>query len=115
MVNQLLTFEPTSRVLARTLSSASLLLLLHLLLTMLQVFDGLLHVLLHTLQVSTGVLLFLQLLCHHGRSFLPAATLGLQRALQGVHSSLVVSLGLFHLFIFLRQLSLNLSFDLIEL
>ena len=34
--------------------------------TVLQVFDGLLHVLLHTLQVSTGVLLFLQLLCHHG-------------------------------------------------
>ena len=34
--------------------------------TVLQVFDGLLHVLLHTLQVRAGVLLFLQLLCHHG-------------------------------------------------
>ncbi|KAG9330187.1 hypothetical protein JZ751_026991 [Albula glossodonta] len=40
--------------------------LLGLVQTQLQVFDGLLHVLLHPLQMSTGVLLLLQLLCHHG-------------------------------------------------
>ncbi|XDV48079.1 hypothetical protein PO909_017575 [Leuciscus waleckii] len=34
--------------------------------TVLQVLDGLVHVLLHALQMSTGVLLLLQLLCHHG-------------------------------------------------
>ena len=35
--------------------------------THLQVLHGLLHVLLHPLQVGAGVLLLLQLLCHHGR------------------------------------------------
>ena len=32
----------------------------------LEVLDGLFHVLLHALHVSTGVLLLLQLFCHHG-------------------------------------------------
>ena len=41
--------------------------LLSLIQAVLQVLDGLLHVLLHALQVRAGVLLLLQLLCHHGR------------------------------------------------
>uniref|UniRef100_A0A3B4YCW1 Uncharacterized protein n=1 Tax=Seriola lalandi dorsalis TaxID=1841481 RepID=A0A3B4YCW1_SERLL len=85
--------------------------------TVLQVFNGLLHVLLHALQVSAGVLLFLQLLCHHGSisNGLLGFFLCISRALKSVHNSLLVSLCLLHLFIFLSQLTLNVSLDLVEL
>uniref|UniRef100_A0A8D2QKW3 Uncharacterized protein n=1 Tax=Zonotrichia albicollis TaxID=44394 RepID=A0A8D2QKW3_ZONAL len=63
----------------------------------LQVLDGLLHVLLHPLQMGTGVLLLLQLLCHH------------------VHHPQVVALGLLHLLILLGQLALIVCLDLVEL
>uniref|UniRef100_A0A3B5JUV1 Uncharacterized protein n=1 Tax=Takifugu rubripes TaxID=31033 RepID=A0A3B5JUV1_TAKRU len=67
--------------------------------TVLQVFDSLLHVLLHAFQVSAGVLLFLQLLCHHGR--ISNGLLGLILTLQGVDGPL--------------QFAFNVRFDLIEL
>uniref|UniRef100_A0AAY4AK06 Uncharacterized protein n=1 Tax=Denticeps clupeoides TaxID=299321 RepID=A0AAY4AK06_9TELE len=119
------TLEPTSRLLALIFSCCSLRnlvkleLLLDLLLaafhgnllsfiqTMLQVLDGLLHVLLHALQMGTGVLFLLHLI--------PAASLRLQGALQGIHYPLLVPLGLLHLFIFLHQLTLNVSLHLVEL
>uniref|UniRef100_A0A8C1VPC1 Uncharacterized protein n=1 Tax=Cyprinus carpio TaxID=7962 RepID=A0A8C1VPC1_CYPCA len=70
--------------------------------TVLQVLDGLLHVLLHALQMSAGVSLHLLL---QSERFIPA----------GINHSLLVPLGLLHLFIFLSQLTFNISFDLIEL
>uniref|UniRef100_A0A3B3CC58 Uncharacterized protein n=1 Tax=Oryzias melastigma TaxID=30732 RepID=A0A3B3CC58_ORYME len=81
----------------------------------LQVLDGLLHILLHALQVRAGVLLLLQLLRHHGGSFVPAAGLRLQGALQSVHHSLMVALGLIHLLVFLRHLPLNVCLHLVKL
>uniref|UniRef100_A0AAY4ACJ7 Uncharacterized protein n=1 Tax=Denticeps clupeoides TaxID=299321 RepID=A0AAY4ACJ7_9TELE len=75
--------------------------------TVLQVLDGLLHVLLHALQMGTGVLFLLHLI--------PAASLRLQGALQGIHYPLLVPLGLLHLFIFLNQLTLNVSLHLVKL
>uniref|UniRef100_A0A3Q0QWJ2 Uncharacterized protein n=1 Tax=Amphilophus citrinellus TaxID=61819 RepID=A0A3Q0QWJ2_AMPCI len=130
------TFEPTSRLLARTRSSASSrhytgrlecdahpgFELLHLLLAslhgdllsfiqaVLQVFDGLLHVLLHALQVSL-------LTSFSGLSnfLIPAASLSLKRALKSIHNSLVVSLRLLHFFILLSQLALDVSLYLVKL
>uniref|UniRef100_A0AAY4ACJ3 Uncharacterized protein n=1 Tax=Denticeps clupeoides TaxID=299321 RepID=A0AAY4ACJ3_9TELE len=128
-----LTLEPTSRLFALIFSCCSLrnlprlelcsshpgLQLLDLLLaafhgnllsfiqTVLQVLDGLLHVLLHALQMGTGVLFLLHLI--------PAASLRLQGALQGIHYPLLIPLGLLHLFIFLHQLTLNVSLHLVEL
>uniref|UniRef100_A0A674PJ47 Uncharacterized protein n=1 Tax=Takifugu rubripes TaxID=31033 RepID=A0A674PJ47_TAKRU len=117
------TLEPVSRLLIRTLSSASSsscwtshpgLQLLNLLLasfhgnllrfiqTVLQVFDSLLHVLLHAFQVSAGVLLFLQLLCHHGR--ISNGLLGLILTLQGVDGPLQFP---FHLRLNLSELKLS--------
>uniref|UniRef100_A0A8C1RKK0 Uncharacterized protein n=1 Tax=Cyprinus carpio TaxID=7962 RepID=A0A8C1RKK0_CYPCA len=68
--------------------------------TVLQVLDGLLHVLLHLnlhlIEVSLHLLLQ-------------------SETLQGINHSLLVPLGLLHLFIFLSQLTFNISFDLIEL
>uniref|UniRef100_A0A3B1IG34 Uncharacterized protein n=1 Tax=Astyanax mexicanus TaxID=7994 RepID=A0A3B1IG34_ASTMX len=82
--------------------------------TMLQVLDGLLHVLLHALQVSTGSIIQLQLgILLSG--LVSAASLRLQRALQGVHHSLLVPLGLLHLLIFFNQFALNISLHLVEL
>uniref|UniRef100_A0A8C6V9Q5 Uncharacterized protein n=1 Tax=Neogobius melanostomus TaxID=47308 RepID=A0A8C6V9Q5_9GOBI len=132
------TLDPTSRLFARSLltcdsamsarSSASSRSccnlrnfpsdLFSLIQTVLQVFDGLLHILLHALQVSTGVLLFLQLLCHHGRINLScfwASAACLLRALEGVNHSLQVSLALLHLFIFLRNFTLHVCLNLVEL
>uniref|UniRef100_A0A8C6TS49 Uncharacterized protein n=1 Tax=Neogobius melanostomus TaxID=47308 RepID=A0A8C6TS49_9GOBI len=94
---------------------------LHLLLASLQ--SDLFSLIQTVLQVSTGVLLFLQLLCHHGRisdgllglSFISAASLRIKGALKGVYNSLLVSFGLLHLFIFLSQLTLNFSLYLVEL
>lgn len=63
---------------------------------------------LHLIEVSLHLLL-------QSESFIPAASLWFQWALQGINHSLLVPLGLLHLFIFLRQLTLNVSFDLIEL
>uniref|UniRef100_A0A8C1PK82 Uncharacterized protein n=1 Tax=Cyprinus carpio TaxID=7962 RepID=A0A8C1PK82_CYPCA len=69
--------------------------------TVLQVLDGLLHVLLHALQMRAGSVIQLQL----GILFIPA----------GINHSLLVPLGLLHLFIFLSQFTFNISFDLVEL
>uniref|UniRef100_A0A3P9K6H4 Uncharacterized protein n=1 Tax=Oryzias latipes TaxID=8090 RepID=A0A3P9K6H4_ORYLA len=80
--------------------------------TVLQVFDGLFHVLLHALQVSAGVSLHL---LFNTKSFIPASSFSLQRTLQGIYNSLLVSLGLFHLFIFLSYLTLHVCFDLVKL
>uniref|UniRef100_A0A668U5U8 Uncharacterized protein n=1 Tax=Oreochromis aureus TaxID=47969 RepID=A0A668U5U8_OREAU len=133
------TFDPTSRLLARTLSSASSssyyrerlkcythpgLELLHLLLAslhgdllsfiqaVLQVFDGLFHVLLHPLQMSAGVSFHFLL---QPQSLIPAASLSFKRALQGVDGPLQVSFALLHLFILLSQFTLHVSLDLVEL
>uniref|UniRef100_A0A4W4E1R1 Secreted protein n=1 Tax=Electrophorus electricus TaxID=8005 RepID=A0A4W4E1R1_ELEEL len=76
--------------------------------TVLQIFDCDLKVLLHPLQMSTGVLLFLQLLCHHGSLFI-------QGALHGLNHPLAVSLDLLDLFILLSKFPVNLTFDLVEL
>uniref|UniRef100_A0A4W5N8B0 Uncharacterized protein n=1 Tax=Hucho hucho TaxID=62062 RepID=A0A4W5N8B0_9TELE len=83
----------------------------------LQVLDGLLHVLFHALQVSTGVLLLLQLLCHHGSisNGLLGLFLSISGALQRIHNSLLVPLIHLHFLIFLHQLPFNVSFHLIEL
>uniref|UniRef100_A0A7N8XDH9 Uncharacterized protein n=1 Tax=Mastacembelus armatus TaxID=205130 RepID=A0A7N8XDH9_9TELE len=80
--------------------------------TVLEVFNGLLHVFLHTLQVSAGVSFHLLL---QTKGLIPAATLSFKRALQGIHNSLLVSLCLFHLFIFLCQLALDVGLNLVEL
>uniref|UniRef100_A0A3Q1B1U7 Uncharacterized protein n=1 Tax=Amphiprion ocellaris TaxID=80972 RepID=A0A3Q1B1U7_AMPOC len=83
--------------------------------TVLQIFDGLLHVLLHTLQVSAGVLVIKLELSILGNSLIPAASLSLKRALQGVNGPLQVPLALLHLFIFLNQFTLHVSLNLVEL
>uniref|UniRef100_A0A672UKV8 Tektin n=1 Tax=Strigops habroptila TaxID=2489341 RepID=A0A672UKV8_STRHB len=79
----------------------------------LQVLDGLLHVLLHPLQVGAGVLLLLQLLCHHG--LVAAPGLSVQGGLEGVHHPQVVALGLLHLLVLLSQLAFMVHLDLVEL
>uniref|UniRef100_A0A8C5BXH6 Uncharacterized protein n=1 Tax=Gadus morhua TaxID=8049 RepID=A0A8C5BXH6_GADMO len=87
----------------------------------LEVLDGLFHVLLHALHVRTGVLLLLQLFCHHGSisnsllGLVPTASLSLQGALKSIHHSLLIAFGLLHLFILLGQFALNLSLHLVEL
>uniref|UniRef100_A0A671PA07 Uncharacterized protein n=1 Tax=Sinocyclocheilus anshuiensis TaxID=1608454 RepID=A0A671PA07_9TELE len=68
--------------------------------TVLQVLDGLLHVLLHAFLHSCTVSLHLLLQ---------------SETLQGINHSLLIPLGLLHFFIFLRQLTFNVSFDLAEL
>uniref|UniRef100_A0A8C2UAI1 Uncharacterized protein n=1 Tax=Coturnix japonica TaxID=93934 RepID=A0A8C2UAI1_COTJA len=92
--------------------------------TELQVLHRLVQVLLHPLQVGTGVLLLLQLFCHHGclerqssksQGFIPAPDLSIQAALQGLHNSEVVSLQLVNFLIFLCYLPVNLRLDLVEL
>uniref|UniRef100_A0A3Q2DZQ2 Uncharacterized protein n=1 Tax=Cyprinodon variegatus TaxID=28743 RepID=A0A3Q2DZQ2_CYPVA len=85
--------------------------LLRLIQTVLQIFDGLLHVLLHTLQVSAGVSLHFLL---QSKRFIPAAGFRLKGALKSIHHSLLVSLYLFHLFIFFSQLTFKISFDLVQ-
>ncbi len=63
---------------------------------------------LHLVEVSFHLLL-------QSESFIPAASLWFKWALQGINHSLLVPLGLLHLFIFLSQLTFNVSFDLIKL
>ena len=69
---------------------------------------GLAELDLHLIEVSLHLLL-------QPESLVPAASLRLQGTLQGIHHSLLVSLGHFHLLIFLHQFALNVSFDLVEL
>uniref|UniRef100_A0A3Q2P240 Uncharacterized protein n=1 Tax=Fundulus heteroclitus TaxID=8078 RepID=A0A3Q2P240_FUNHE len=87
--------------------------LLRLIQAMLQVFDGLLHVFLHALQVVVGTESIIQL--QLGVLLVPAASLRLQGALQGVHHPQLVPLGLLHLLVFLGELALNFRFHLVEL
>uniref|UniRef100_A0A8C3V7F7 Uncharacterized protein n=1 Tax=Catharus ustulatus TaxID=91951 RepID=A0A8C3V7F7_CATUS len=92
--------------------------LLSLIQTVLQVLHCLFQVLLHPLQVGTGVLLLLQLFSKgqsHFRGFIPAPDLSIQSALHGVHNSLMVSLQLINLLIFLCYLPVNLRLHLVEL
>uniref|UniRef100_A0A3B4FW01 Uncharacterized protein n=1 Tax=Pundamilia nyererei TaxID=303518 RepID=A0A3B4FW01_9CICH len=98
--------------------------ILSLIQAVLQVLNSSLKVLLHPLQVSTSVLLLLQLLSHHSslenmtsinRGIIPAPDLRIQSALHGVSHSLAVPLDLLNLFIFLCQLPVYFTFDLVEL
>uniref|UniRef100_A0A3Q4M2W1 Uncharacterized protein n=1 Tax=Neolamprologus brichardi TaxID=32507 RepID=A0A3Q4M2W1_NEOBR len=137
------TFDPTSRLLARTRSSASSssyyrerlkfythpgLELLNLLLAslhgdllsfiqaVLQVFDGLLHVLLHSLQMSVIIgpnRVSLHLL-FQTQSLVPAACLSLQRALKSIHSSLVLALNVSLYLVKLKLGSENLPFLMLQ-
>src|SRR4029434_7453243 len=69
---------------------------------------GLAELDLHLIEVSLHLLL-------QPESLIPAASLRLQGALQGIHHSLLVPLGLLHLLILLSKFTLNVSFDLVEL
>uniref|UniRef100_A0A3B3QRN6 Secreted protein n=1 Tax=Paramormyrops kingsleyae TaxID=1676925 RepID=A0A3B3QRN6_9TELE len=86
--------------------------------TVLQVLHCDLEVLLHPLQVGAGVVLLLQLLCHHGClkcGFISAPDFCIQSALHGINDPLAVPLDLLHLLIFLSQLPVNFTLDLVEL
>uniref|UniRef100_A0A672ZR35 Uncharacterized protein n=1 Tax=Sphaeramia orbicularis TaxID=375764 RepID=A0A672ZR35_9TELE len=90
--------------------------------TVLQVLHSNLQVLLHPLQMSASILLLLQLLSHHGglhrikcMGIIPAPDLRVQSALHGVNHPLAVPLDLLHLFIFLCQLPVHLTLNLVEL
>uniref|UniRef100_A0A7N6F7Z4 Uncharacterized protein n=1 Tax=Anabas testudineus TaxID=64144 RepID=A0A7N6F7Z4_ANATE len=76
-------------------------------------------VLLHSLQMSTGLNLHLIQVTLHllldSQGIVPAPDLGVKSGLHGVNHSLAVPLDLLHLFIFLCQLPVNLTFDLAEL
>uniref|UniRef100_A0A3P8UAP5 Uncharacterized protein n=1 Tax=Amphiprion percula TaxID=161767 RepID=A0A3P8UAP5_AMPPE len=84
--------------------------------TVLQVLNSNLQVLLHPLQVSTGVLLLLQLLSHHSslKKMIFQCEI-IQSALHGVNHPLAVPLDLLHLLIFLCQLPVNLTLNLVQL
>ncbi|XDV20712.1 hypothetical protein PO909_025988, partial [Leuciscus waleckii] len=88
--------------------------------TVLQVLHCDLQILLHPLKVRTGVLLLLQLFCHHcslllldSQGIIPAPDFRVQGALHGFNDSLAVPLDLFHLLILLCKLPVNLSLDLV--
>uniref|UniRef100_A0A3B3R5F1 Uncharacterized protein n=1 Tax=Paramormyrops kingsleyae TaxID=1676925 RepID=A0A3B3R5F1_9TELE len=88
--------------------------------TMLQVLHCDLEVLLHPLQVGAGVLLLLQLLLifvliHDSHQIISAPDFCIQSALHGINDPLAVPLDLLHLFIFLSQLPVNFTLDLVEL
>uniref|UniRef100_A0A8C0UR86 Uncharacterized protein n=1 Tax=Cyanistes caeruleus TaxID=156563 RepID=A0A8C0UR86_CYACU len=88
--------------------------------TVLQVLHCLLQVLLHPLQVGTGSIVQMDLgvslhLLLQPQGFIPAPDLSIQSALHGVHNSLVISLHLFDLLIFLCYLPVDLSLHLVEL
>uniref|UniRef100_A0A3Q3JNK8 Uncharacterized protein n=1 Tax=Monopterus albus TaxID=43700 RepID=A0A3Q3JNK8_MONAL len=80
--------------------------------TVLQVLDCDLQVLLHPLQMSTGVSLHLLL---DSQGIIPAPDLSIKSGLHGLNHPLAVPLDLLHLLIFLSQLPVNLTFDLVEL
>ncbi|CAG6010318.1 unnamed protein product [Menidia menidia] len=63
---------------------------------------------LHLIQVSLHLLL-------DSQSIIPAPDLSIKSALHGVNHPLAVSLDLLHFFIFLCQLPVNFTFDLVEL
>ena len=69
---------------------------------------GLAQLDLHLIQVSLHLLL-------QPHSLVPAASLGLQGALQSVRHSLVVTLGLLHFLVLLGQLPLDVGLHLVEL
>uniref|UniRef100_A0A3Q1KFH7 Uncharacterized protein n=1 Tax=Anabas testudineus TaxID=64144 RepID=A0A3Q1KFH7_ANATE len=87
--------------------------------TVLQVLDCDFQVLLHSLQMSTGLNLHLIQVTLHllldSQGVIPAPDLSIKSGLHGVNHSLAVPLDLLHLLIFLCQLSVNLTFDLVEL
>uniref|UniRef100_A0A3Q1I4K5 Uncharacterized protein n=1 Tax=Anabas testudineus TaxID=64144 RepID=A0A3Q1I4K5_ANATE len=90
--------------------------ILSLIQAVLQVLDSDLQVLLHPLQVSAGVLFLLQLLSHHSSlGIVPAPDLSIQSALHGVNYPLAVPLDLLNLLIFLCQLPVHLTLNLVEL
>uniref|UniRef100_A0AAX7TBM9 Uncharacterized protein n=1 Tax=Astatotilapia calliptera TaxID=8154 RepID=A0AAX7TBM9_ASTCA len=118
VIIQILTFDPASRLLTRTLSSLLNLLLaslhgdlLSFIQAVLQVFDGLLHVLLHSLQMSAGVSLHL---LFQTQGLIPAASLSLQRALKSIHSSLVLALNVSLYLVKLKLGSENLPFLMLQ-
>lgn len=63
---------------------------------------------LHLIEISFHLLF-------HPESLVSAASLSLQRALQSVHHSLMVTLGLLYLLVLLSQLPLDVSLQLVEL
>lgn len=67
---------------------------------------GLAQLDLHLIEISLHLLL-------HPESLISAASLSLQGALQSVHHSLMVTLGLLHLLILLSQLPLNFGLHLV--
>uniref|UniRef100_A0A3Q0SNM8 Uncharacterized protein n=1 Tax=Amphilophus citrinellus TaxID=61819 RepID=A0A3Q0SNM8_AMPCI len=84
--------------------------ILSLIQAVLQVLNSDLQVLLHPLQVSVSLHLLLD-----SQGIVPAPDLRIQSALHGVNHSLAVPLDLLNLFIFLCQLPVHLTFDLVEL
>uniref|UniRef100_A0A3B3B4P4 Uncharacterized protein n=1 Tax=Oryzias melastigma TaxID=30732 RepID=A0A3B3B4P4_ORYME len=80
--------------------------------TVLQVLYSDLQVLLHPLQMSAGVSLHLLL---DSQGIISAPDLSIKNALHGFSHPLAVPLDLFHLFVLLCQLPVNLTFDLVEL
>uniref|UniRef100_A0AAZ3QCM7 Uncharacterized protein n=1 Tax=Oncorhynchus tshawytscha TaxID=74940 RepID=A0AAZ3QCM7_ONCTS len=86
--------------------------ILSLIQAVLQVLDCDLQVLLHPLQVRTGVSLHLLL---HPQGIIPAPDLRVQGALHGVNHPLAVPLDLLHLLIFLCDLPVHLTLDLVQL
>uniref|UniRef100_A0A671VR35 Uncharacterized protein n=1 Tax=Sparus aurata TaxID=8175 RepID=A0A671VR35_SPAAU len=77
---------------------------------MLQILNSNLKVLLHPLQVSVSLHLLLD-----SQGIIPAPDFRIQGALHGVSHPLAVPLDLLHLFIFLCQLPVHLTFNLVEL
>uniref|UniRef100_A0A4W6DWT7 Uncharacterized protein n=1 Tax=Lates calcarifer TaxID=8187 RepID=A0A4W6DWT7_LATCA len=73
---------------------------------------SLIQVLLHPLQVSTSVTLHLLL---DSQGIVPAPDLRIQSALHGVNHPLAVPLDLLNLLIFLCQLPVHLTLNLVEL
>ncbi|TNN51335.1 hypothetical protein EYF80_038433 [Liparis tanakae] len=69
---------------------------------------GLAQLDLHLIEVSLHLLL-------QTESLVPAASLGFERALQGVDRPLQVPLGLLHLLVSLCELAIHVGFDLVEL
>ena len=69
---------------------------------------GLAELDLYLIEVSLHLLL-------QPESLIPAASLRLQGALQGIHHSLLIPLGLLHLLILLSKFTFNISFDLVKL